>query len=116
MAKALVLQDGSGHRALLVTLDLVGIDRQTSQSICSAIEQKHGFNRSEIALCTSHTHSGPVVGQNLISMYEFDAKNQELIERYTVFLAERIQTLVGEALAKMEPVVIRSVKVSLQWQ
>lgn len=107
-AKALVLQDGSGHRALLVTLDLVGIDRQTSHSICSAIEQKHGFKRSEIALCTSHTHSGPVVGQNLISMYEFDAKNQELIERYTVFLAERIQTLVGEALAKLEPVVVRS--------
>jgi neutral ceramidase len=106
-AKALVLEDDGGTRVVLVTLDLVGIDRETSLSICQSIEAKHGFPRANIAVCTSHTHSGPVVGQNLKSMYEFDARNEELIQNYTVWLTEQVTSVVGQALANVEPSVVR---------
>ena len=49
-AKALVLEDPSGRRAVLVTLDLVGIDRPLSQSICSRLQTKHGLKRDQIAI------------------------------------------------------------------
>ncbi|MBL8818667.1 MAG: neutral/alkaline non-lysosomal ceramidase N-terminal domain-containing protein [Planctomyces sp.] len=106
-AKALVLEDESGTRVVLVTLDLVGIDRQTSMTICKSIEAKHGFPRAHIGICTSHTHSGPVVGQNLKSMYEFDARNEELIQNYTLWLTEQVTSVVGQAVANVEPSVVR---------
>jgi neutral ceramidase len=106
-AKALVLQDTEGHKALLVTLDLVGIDRATAQAVCERLEQKHGLQRSEITLSTSHTHSGPVVGRNLISMYSLDDENNRLIKEYTEFLIESITQTADAAFANLAPAVIR---------
>src|SRR5262245_2604577 len=37
MGKALVIEDPAGKRAALITLDLVGIDRPLSQSICGKL-------------------------------------------------------------------------------
>jgi hypothetical protein len=91
----------------MVTLDLVGIDRLTSQSICDLLAQNHGLQRSEITLSTSHTHSGPVVGKNLISMYELDDENHRLIDEYTGFLSNSIIKIAAEAFANMAPVVVQ---------
>ena len=102
-AKALVLQDPDGHKGLLVTLDLVGIDRVTSQAICQRLTQNHGLQRSEITLSTSHTHSGPVVGKNLISMYSLDDENHQWISEYTVFLSDSIVRIAQEAFANVAP-------------
>ena len=106
-AKALVLQDTEGHKALLVTLDLVGIDRATAQAVCERLEKKHGLQRSEIAISTSHTHSGPVVGRNLISMYSLDDENNRLIKEYTEFLIETITQTADAAFSNLAPAVIR---------
>ena len=64
-AKALVLEDPAGKRVALVTLDLVGIDRKFSLAVRDALEMQYGLTRSQVALCSSHTHTGPVVGRNL---------------------------------------------------
>ena len=69
MGKVLVLEDPAGERAVLITLDLVGIDRPLSQSICSQLEKKHGLLRDQVAINCSHTHSGPVVARNLRPMH-----------------------------------------------
>ena len=73
-AKALVLQDAQGKRCVLVTMDLVGIDRLLSDEICAELKNRHGFERSEIMLSVSHTHCGPVVGRNLLTMYQLYEK------------------------------------------
>src|SRR5688500_2284843 len=39
-AKALVLQDATGHRAALVTLDVVGIDRGVEQRVAKGLQEK----------------------------------------------------------------------------
>jgi hypothetical protein len=101
--KALVLEDPHGKRAVLVTLDLVGIDRATSIAVRDRIESSYGLARSEIALCCSHTHSGPVVGNNLRTMYFLDAAQQELIDAYTQRLAEEIVEVVGDAIDRLSP-------------
>jgi hypothetical protein len=102
-AKALVLEDDEGLRALLVTLDLVGIDRDFSQQVCATLKEKYKLERRQIALCSSHTHSGPVVGRVLLSMYAFDDVQKQLVADYTNELENKLVALVGEAIANIAP-------------
>ena len=104
-AKALVLEDASRQRVVLITLDLVGIDRGLSESICDALGSKHGFARRDIAICTSHTHSGPVVRQNLSPLHYLvlDDKQQTLISRYAEFLQQQILEVVDQAIMQLAP-------------
>ena len=104
-AKTLIIQDDRGHSALLVTLDLIGLDRELSQSICAKISEKHSLKRSQIALNTSHTHTGPVVARNLRPMHYllFDDKNQALVDEYARFLEEAILQAVQEAFSDLSP-------------
>ncbi|WP_254513577.1 neutral/alkaline non-lysosomal ceramidase N-terminal domain-containing protein [Anatilimnocola floriformis] len=104
-AKAVVLEDAKGVRALAITLDLVGIDRDLSQAICEKIEKQHGLKREQIALFCSHTHSGPVVGKNLRAMHEFllPAEQRELIAAYSRTLEGQIVDLAGAALKDLQP-------------
>src|SRR5262245_59844381 len=71
-AKALVLEDPGGRRGVLVTFDLVGIDRELSLAVCEELKQKHHLPREAIVLAASHTHTGPVVRDNLRVMYNLD--------------------------------------------
>ncbi len=64
-AKAMVLQTPDGKKLVLVTLDLVGIDRGVSLAACKLIVEKHKLPREAIVLSVSHTHCGPVVGTKL---------------------------------------------------
>src|SRR6187200_221090 len=81
-AKALVLEDANGHRAVLVTMDLVGMPRDISLEVCKRIEDRYKWPRSAIALCVSHTHSGPVVRGNLMAMYALDEDQSRRIKEY----------------------------------
>lgn len=102
-AKALVVQDGAGERIVLVTLDLVGIDAGISERVCRSLAEKHDLPRAAIALSTTHTHSGPVVGENLRAMYTLDQQQWVLIEQYTRQLETRIVEAVDQAIASLAP-------------
>src|SRR5690242_4778428 len=78
-AKALAIKDPSGRAVLLVSLDLVGIDRALSNRIRDALQSRHGLGRDRIVLACSHTHCGPVVGTNLLTMYKIDADERRRI-------------------------------------
>ena len=104
-AKALVLEDPAGKRAVLVTLDLVGIDGGLSSQIRDHLQRKYGLERSQIALNCSHTHSGPVVARNLRPMHEYSLEKpqQELIHHYADQLETKIVQAVGQAIGNLAP-------------
>src|SRR5436190_3492099 len=104
-AKALALQDSANNRVVLITLDLVGIDRDLSVSICEKLQKKHGLERRQIAINCSHTHSGPVVNRNLRPMHEYslDKPQQELIHQYANKLEAAVLEVVDQALSKLAP-------------
>lgn len=104
-SKALVLDDGDGNRGVIITLDLVGIGRALSQQVCDQLKMAHGLNRNQIVICTSHTHSGPVVGKNLAPLHYWgvDATQQKLIDQYEQQLAANIVKAVGLAIANIQP-------------
>ena len=105
MGKALVLEDPAGKRAVLITLDLVGIDRPLSQSICSQLDKTYGLSRDQIAINCSHTHSGPVVARNLRPMHYLmlNEEQKKQVDDYSHFLEDKLVTVVGEAINKLAP-------------
>lgn len=101
--KVLVIEDSTGKRVAAITLDLVGVDRATSNSMRDRIVKEHGLERGAIALFCSHTHSGPVVGNNLMSMYTLTEEDQDLVQTYTAGLIDEIVTAVGQAISDLTP-------------
>lgn len=102
-AKVLVLQDDNNHRVALVTLDLVGIGREVSLDIRNKVEEKYGLTIDQIALCTSHTHTGPVVGENLGAMYFLDDHQTQLVKDYAEQLVSDVVVAVGKAIDDLSP-------------
>jgi len=102
-AKAIAMEDPRGARVVMVGLDLVGIDRDLSVAVCNRLKAEHGLERSQVALCSSHTHTGPVVGRNLMTMYTLDAAQNELVRDYTRELENHVVAVVAAALADLAP-------------
>lgn len=102
-AKALVLEDAAGHRAALVTMDLVGIDRELSVDVCKRIEEQYKLPRANIALSTSHTHSGPVLRGNLMPMFNLDADQSRRVTEYKEKLTNQLVEVVGQAINSLAP-------------
>lgn len=107
-AKSLVLEDANGNRGVLITLDLVGIHRDTATKICDRLEQAYGLDRHQIAINCSHTHTGPAVGQNLgpLHYWLLPQSQRAELDEYESSLANKIVAVVGEAMADREPCVI----------
>src|SRR5437879_2538061 len=63
-AKALALEDREGHRAVLVTTDLLGLPRAVAEPICKRVQDKTSLARSQILLNSAHTHSAPTLRVN----------------------------------------------------
>ena len=60
-----------------------------------AFRSHHGLDRDRIVLACSHTHSGPVIGTNLLTMYKIDAVQRQLIAEYAEFLVGGHRQSVG---------------------
>jgi hypothetical protein len=86
-------------------MDLIGIDRALAGQICDELAAKYGLSPPQIALSTSHTHTGPVVAGNLRSMHYalLDERQRQLVEQYATQLTEQIVQLVGEAIEHLQP-------------
>ena len=102
-AKALVLEDGSGKLAVLVTTDLVGIRQELSLRIRDRLERQYGLSRDQVILNSSHTHTGP---ETDYGRYQFQLDEVQLgkIERYVENLENKIVELVGNAMESLKPV------------
>lgn len=104
-ARAVCLQDETGSRLLVITLDLIGIDRAFAESVCKRLAEQHQLERRQIAICSSHTHTGPVVGGNLYSMHyrTLPSEHQRLIDAYVKTLEQKIVDSATEAISHMAP-------------
>lgn len=103
--KVLLLDDGQGGRAALVTFDLVGLDRELAQEIERDVTETIKIDPSGVSLCCSHTHTGPVVHKNLRAMYIMALGDDQwaLISEYSRFLRQRVLAAVAMALKDLSP-------------
>lgn len=101
-AKALILEDTTGKRALLITTDLESFPKYLSDRIRDRIGKTYGLTRAQIILSSSHTHSGPVL-QGMYNCYTEDSRELNRIRDYSVKLEEKIISLAGKAIHSMKP-------------
>lgn len=103
-AKALVLEDASGKKAVLITTDLVGIPKAISDVIRNELQRQYGLSKAQIILNSSHTHSGPVMENALSDIYPLDADQKKKVSDYSRQFEKGVVELVGKALKSMDPV------------
>ncbi|MDR2764406.1 MAG: neutral/alkaline non-lysosomal ceramidase N-terminal domain-containing protein [Tannerella sp.] len=103
-AKALVLEDSTGYRSVLVTLDVVGITKDLADRIRKELNTRLGLTPAQIILNCSHTHSGPVLPGILTDIYPLSEEEEEKINRYGVFFEKQIIDVVLKASRSLEPV------------
>ena len=102
-AKALALEDSSGNRSVLVTLDLLGLPKPVSDRIRKRLTSELKLTKDRIILNSSHTHSGPVLVGALVDIYPADIDKDKSISRYTAQLETKIVQLVADAFKTMSP-------------
>jgi hypothetical protein len=103
-AKALIIEDSKGKRAVMISSDLLGFPKNMSDPIRDRIKTLYGLGRDQILLNSSHTHSGPVIGDALTDIYLLDNQQVASVLKYSKNLENQIVKLVGDAIKNMEPV------------
>jgi hypothetical protein len=107
-AKALVIEDSRGYKAVLVTSDIIGFPKHMSDRIRNRIGAKFGLTRSQIILNSSHTHSGPVIYDAFSNIYPLDQEQIKKAKEYSAKLEDQIVELVGKAIGLRIPAKIYS--------
>ena len=102
-AKALAIEDSGGGRVVLVTTDLIGLPHELAEEVAARLKAKHGLERSQIVLSSSHTHSGPVVWPGLKSMYLLGPEDRDRLVQYGKKLADDLVRTVAAAMADRAP-------------
>jgi neutral ceramidase len=106
--KAMALEDRAGHRAVLVTSDLIGFPAAIAEPICERIRVKTGLKREQILLNSAHIHTGPMLSLKPRPLHNgmTDGDMQRTIA-YTRQLQDQVVEVVEKASANLEPAEIR---------
>lgn len=102
-AKALVIEDQRGQRAVIVTTDLIGLVREVCDKIGTRVKEQTGIERERIVLNSSHTHCGPVVLGCADIAHHMQPEHVAAAARYRDELEAKIAKLIEQACASMQP-------------
>lgn len=115
-AKVLAIEDQSGARMVIVTLDLIGVPKDFRVELERRAQEKHGLPPEALLVNASHTHSGPMIrlyrppggeGQERAPYANVPEVEQELRVRqtraYQAHLLDELDRLLGESFATLEP-------------
>jgi hypothetical protein len=102
-AKALVLDDGENHKAAIVTMDLISVQRELRDRVAAQVAEKYGIPADAVMLNCSHTHCGPVVRNPATAIKDIDSEKVQQAVEYSQWLEKVLVELVGAALENAEP-------------
>lgn len=101
--KALALEDAKGKRVVLITSDIIGFSAPLSESVSKRAQEKTGLERSSFMLTASHTHSAPIIRDNLKSMYDLPQEEWEKIEKFNQSLEDKLVQAICDAITNLKP-------------
>jgi len=104
-AKALAIGSDRQKPAVLITVELVGITRTITDTLAERLTKTAGVTRDQLAVCVTHTHSGPFVKGNLPNIFgkPIPTEHQKAIDRYKIELEEKLERVALEALRQRKP-------------
>jgi neutral ceramidase len=95
---ALVIDDGHGEVAL-ISVDVCSIPTFVYHDICRQVTAMTGIGAERVILTATHTHSGPVTGEDLDGIYEVS-------EDYVSQLKKKVASAVRLAQTRKQPVTV----------
>ncbi|MGO4213813.1 hypothetical protein AB4043_23710, partial [Terriglobus sp. YAF25] len=102
--RALVLSDGA-IKAALVSVEVIAISAKMSLAIRRQVEHATGIPLSQIFLCATHTHCGPV------TLHHFFNQGQPLDEAYLERLTSTVVDTIRQAADALKPRVLKTAMV-----
>lgn len=103
-AKALAIEDTRGTRIVYLTTDLIAIPRTLREAVESAVGDKYKLPPASLLMNASHTHCGPELREGRANLAGLTPDQVALVTEYTRGLEQSLLSVVGDALAKLEPV------------
>ena len=100
-AKAIAIGSDQQSPSVLITVDLAGIRAQMTADIAKWLSQHTTFNPANLAICASHTHSGPDVG-NSHNMYFDPTLPVDQLGRIAAYLDSLVPKLKKVALQALQ--------------
>jgi neutral ceramidase len=94
-AKALALEDESGSRLVIVTMDLIGVRREVRENVLREVTRQFKLPAERLLLNASHTHCGP----------EYRPRPGREVEarQYQAKLEAALVEIIGKALGDLQP-------------
>lgn len=104
-AKALAIGSDADGPALLMTVDLLGVPATLTDELAARLKNRCGLKPERLAICASHTHTGPALAgmATLIFVGEITAEELGHIERYTRQVVDHLEAVALAALADRRP-------------
>ena len=103
LAKAMVLEDAAGSKAVLITTDLIGFPAEIADPIRERIAKETGIDRQAILINASHTHTGPTLSLDPTPREGRTLADAERTTAYTRRVQDQLVLLAVQAAAAMEP-------------
>jgi hypothetical protein len=105
-AKAIALADAQDHKIALITCDIIGFRRSFTNRVADRVKARYGLPRENLVLLASHNHAGPAL---VDPAGDADSSRPpragfENNVAYTRELEDKLVAVIGESMAKMEPV------------
>ncbi len=101
--KALAFLDENKTLSVLVTSDLLGFPASLSKRIAEQAQKELGIPRERLMLTSSHTHSGPVLGETLEDMYELPEDQVTWVKEYTDRIPSKTIEAIQASVKSLEP-------------
>jgi hypothetical protein len=102
-AKALAVEDEKGTCLVLLTTDLIGLPKGIADTVAARVTKVTGLKREHLMLTASHTHSGPVLRENLSDMYNLPPAEAAKVEAYSVKLKDDLAAVIIRAYQSRKP-------------
>lgn len=102
-AKVFALEDSTGTRLVLVTLDLGSVSEAITESVHRKIHPTYKLPRASLILNVSHTHCAPEVAAERLVFHDLPANEEAKLVRYIAWLEDQIAVAVNTALADLRP-------------
>lgn len=107
-AKALAFGSDAQGPSVLITVDLIGIPGHITNKVAERLSKKVGLDPARLAICASHTHSGPEVGTLLnILPYTADGFGDSMLP---IDQMNHISIYVDQLTSKLEQVALAALK------
>ncbi len=105
-AKALAVRAGKdAPPVVLLTVDSIGVSGDITEAVAARLLKSHGLARERLAVCSSHTHSGPSLPRTapLILAPPTPTEHIKTCERYAAELTTKLGDVAEKALADLRP-------------